>query len=128
MNEEEPANDSLGKLHERRVRIVRYVQRKSRKVNVIGRPIYGVLLGLILLCVSGCSQQADEATCDRVYDHMVKLKSLGEPAIVKKVNADKAEAERFPFLEACVGKFSLRMTQCLLASSGLVAFKKCNHE
>jgi len=94
----------------------------------MGKPIYGVLLGLIFLCISGCSQQADEATCDQVYNHMVKLKSLGEPAIVRKVNADKAEAKRFPFLEACVGKFSLRMTQCLLGSSGIVAFKKCNHE
>ena len=89
---------------------------------------YLIFVPLIILLASGCNQFADEAACDRVYSHMVTLKSLGEPVIVQRVNADRAEGERFPFLEACVRKFTIKLTQCLLASANLTSMKKCNRE
>ena len=85
-------------------------------------------LGVLGLSISGCTRTADEATCDKLYTHIIALKTAGEPEIVRKVEADKLEYQRFDFLESCVGKYNRKLTKCSLGSDTLRKLELCTNE
>ena len=85
-------------------------------------------IGVIGVLTSGCTRTADEATCDKLYTHIIALKTAGEPEIVRKVEADKLESQRFDFLESCVGKYNRTLTSCSLGSDTLRKLELCTHE
>ena len=85
-------------------------------------------LGVFMLVAPGCTRTADEATCDKLYTHIIALKTVGEPEIVRKVEADKLESERFDFLESCVGKYNRKLTTCSLGADTLRKLELCTNE
>ncbi|MGC6417003.1 MAG: hypothetical protein ACON3Z_07785 [Bradymonadia bacterium] len=94
-------------------------------LDTCGKLIWGLLVCGFLV---GCNSRADESTCDKVYSHIIALKTAGEPEIVQRVQADKLESERFDFLDACVGKFSRKLTDCSLSSDTIRKLERCSRE
>ncbi|MEE2755048.1 MAG: hypothetical protein VYA30_00250 [Myxococcota bacterium] len=97
---------------------------KRTTLNAVGWLVI-VLMGLLS---TSCTRTADEATCDKLYTHIIALKTVGEPEIVRKVEADKLESQRFDFLESCVGKYNRKLTACSLSSDSLRKLEQCTHE
>ena len=85
-------------------------------------------LGVLSLLAPGCTRTADEAACDKLYTHIIALKTAGEPEIVRKVGADKLESERFDFLKSCVGKYNRKLTTCSLGADTLRKLELCMNE
>jgi hypothetical protein len=73
------------------------------------------ILGLLaLLSLPNCTERATEEDCDRAFDQMQKIRTQGQPDLVKVVMIDKLELERLPFLGTCVDKANPSEVRCLL--------------
>ena len=87
-------------------------------------------LGLVFLTSIGlgaCNRMADEALCEKAYQHIFDLKHPNEPEPVKKVAADKDKDNHMKFLKACVGKESEDRIHCFLESASPQELKECEN-
>ena len=85
-----------------------------------------LIFGLFLLSMlPNCTDRATEEDCDRAFDHMQKIKTQGQPKIVKVVMIDDLELERLPFLETCVDKANPAEVRCLLDARTEAELTRC---
>jgi len=84
------------------------------------------ILGLLaLLTLPHCTDRATEAECDRAFDQMQKIRTEGQPDMVKVVTLHKGELERLPFLETCVDKANPAEVRCLLEARTKSDLTRC---
>ena len=80
-------------------------------------------LGLFLLL--GCSDKASEAHCDQAYDHLIEVRTIGEPPIVKKIQGNEIDQKRLAFLKACVGRTSKSVIYCWMDAETTAEMRTC---
>ena len=82
-------------------------------------------LVLVVAGISGCAEKATEAQCDRAYDHLLDVRTAGEPEILKKIRQTKLDKQRPIFLKECVGRAPRAVIECWLAAQTTEAMRAC---
>ena len=74
----------------------------------------------------GCSRPVTESECDRAYDALIKIRTLGEPKLVTTVKIAELNRNRPKFLSACVGKVDRAVLNCWYSAKTGEQLKACD--
>ena len=97
---------------------------RSKQVFGLSLPIiYFLALG-----VTGCSKPVTEADCDKAYDKLIEVRTVGEPKLVRLVKTSELNAKRPQFLAACVGRVERRVLECWHAAQTNQQLKACDRK
>ena len=85
-------------------------------------------IGLIAVTLSpllGCTEKVGEGECDQAFDHLVNVRSSGEPELVQAVKKEGFEEERPAFIEACISSATADQIKCWMESKTTAEMRSC---
>ena len=88
----------------------------------------GSIILIITVSMMGCSKPATEAECDKAYDKLIEVRTLGEPKLVSMVKRSELNAQRPKFLAAGVGQVERKVLQCWHAAQTNQQLKACDRK
>ena len=93
--------------------------RLRAQVSCIG--LIAVTLSLLL----GCTEKVGEEECDQAFDHLVNVRSSGEPELVQAVKKEGFEEERPAFIEACISSATADQIKCWMEAKTTAEMRSC---
>ena len=114
-------------------RVIECINRQSKWGDMVHRVRHlsglGVSVAFIMsMSIVGCSKPVTEAECDKAYDKLIEVRTLGEPKLVSMVKRSELNAKRPQFLAACVGQVERKVLQCWHAAQTNKQLKACDRK